>query len=151
MLRLPRFWSKPYSREMSIMVMSAYLLHLNMLPSTSTRLILDVLFRVHAERRWSYNLQYLQRRLTNIYTENSVPFSGVKRRATRDCWTKVAITCGLMPSSLSSRRPTTILLAPGYPAVPQTGALLAVLPLACAALALVQALPGLYQTEDPTR
>src|SRR6266581_463643 len=101
MLRLPRFWSKLCSRATLITDMSAYLLHLNMLPSTSTRLILDVLLRVHAERRWSYNVQYLQRRLTNIYTENSVPFSGVKRRATRDCWTKVAITCGLMTSSFT--------------------------------------------------
>ncbi|HZU00699.1 MAG TPA: MFS transporter [Ktedonobacteraceae bacterium] len=35
------------------------------------------------------------------HTENSVTFSGVKRRATRDCWTKAALTCGRMPSSFT--------------------------------------------------
>ncbi len=43
------------SRATLTMDMSAYQLHLIMRPSTSTRLILDVLLRVHAGRRWSYN------------------------------------------------------------------------------------------------
>ncbi len=37
--------------------------------------------------------------ISTIYSENSITFSGVKRREIRPCWTMASIVCGLAASS----------------------------------------------------